>query len=75
MPRSPNDSVSSNCGDVARKPSWQRLIAVVEARGIWGHDGHLTVKGYLRANANWSNQDVARSASELAVDERPPCRG
>ena len=37
------------------------LIAVIEARGIWGHDGHLTVKGYLRANGNWSNSDVARA--------------
>jgi Domain of unknown function (DUF222) len=35
------------------------LISVVEARGIWANDGHLTVKGWLRANANWSNADVA----------------
>lgn len=35
------------------------LIAVIDARGVWAADGHLTVKGWLRANANWSNVDVA----------------
>jgi hypothetical protein len=46
------------------------LISVVEARGIWGNDGHLTVKGWLRANANWSNIDVgcARRKARLMND-------
>jgi hypothetical protein len=36
------------------------VIAVVEARQLWATDGNLSVKGWLRANANWSNADVAR---------------
>ena len=34
------------------------LVAVAEARGVYAADGHLTVKGWLRANANWSPAEV-----------------
>ena len=51
------------------------LIAVVEARGIWGQDGHLTVKGYLRANGNWSNHDVARARRNSRVMTDHPVVG
>src|SRR4029077_10641515 len=34
------------------------LVAVADARGVYAADGHLTVKGWLRANANWSPAEV-----------------
>ena len=46
------------------------LIAVAEARGVYAADGHLTVKGWLRANANWSPAEVnaARRKARLVKD-------
>jgi hypothetical protein len=35
------------------------ITAVVDARRVWANDGHLNVKGWLRANANWSGSEVA----------------
>jgi Domain of unknown function (DUF222) len=35
------------------------VTAVADARGVWAHDGHLNVKGWLRANANWSGAEAA----------------
>ena len=34
------------------------LVAVADARGVYAADGHLTVKGWLRANGNWSPAEV-----------------
>jgi Domain of unknown function (DUF222) len=46
------------------------LIAVADARGVYAADGHLTVKGWLRANANWSPAEVnaARRKARLVND-------
>ncbi len=46
------------------------LVAVAEARGVYAADGHLTVKGWLRANANWSPAEVnaARRKARLVND-------
>jgi hypothetical protein len=35
------------------------ITAVADARRVWATDGHLNVKGWLRANANWSGTEVA----------------
>ena len=35
------------------------LVAVADHRQVWRHDGHFNVKGWLRANANWSPSEVA----------------
>ena len=46
------------------------LVAVAEARGVYAADGHLTVKGWLSANANWSPAEVnaARRSARLLND-------
>jgi hypothetical protein len=46
------------------------VIAVVEVRQLWATDGNLSIKGWLRANANWSNADVGRQrrAARLCND-------
>ncbi len=35
------------------------VTAVADQRQVWRHDGHFNVKGWLRANANWSPTEVA----------------
>ncbi len=30
------------------------VVAVADARGVYGDDGHRSIKGWMRANANWS---------------------
>jgi len=46
------------------------LVAVAEARAVYTADGHLTVQGWLRANANWSPAEVnaARRKARLVND-------
>ena len=43
------------------------LVAVAEARGVHAADGHLTVKGWLRANANWSPAEVNSARRKARV--------
>ena len=35
------------------------VVAVAEARNVYGDDGHRSIKGWMRANANWSGVDVS----------------
>ena len=35
------------------------VVAVADARGVYGDDGHRSIKGWMRANANWSGFDVS----------------
>ena len=46
------------------------LVAVAEVRCVYAADGHLTAKGWLRANANWSPAEVnaARRKARLLND-------
>ena len=34
------------------------LITLAQARGVHRDDGHLSVAGWLRANLNWSGQQI-----------------
>ena len=43
------------------------VVAVADARGVYRDDGHLTVKGWLRANANWSAVDVSTMRRVVAL--------
>lgn len=35
-----------------------RLVAEVDRRGSWDVDGHRSIRGWMKANANWSNHQV-----------------
>ena len=39
------------------------VVAVADARGVYGDDGHRSIKGWMRANANWSGDDVTPDAA------------
>ena len=51
------------------------VVAVADARGVYRDDGHLTVKGWLRANANWSAVDVSTMRRVVALCESCPAVG
>ena len=45
------------------------VTAVADQRQVWRHDGHFNVKGWLRANANWSPAEVAAMSAQGTVVE------
>src|SRR6187397_673613 len=50
-------------------------IAVSDARGVYGDDGHRSIKGWMRANANWSGLDVSTMRRVVALFESCPSVG
>ena len=51
------------------------VIAVADARGVYGDDGHRSIKGWMRANANWSGLDVSTMRRVVALFETCPSVG
>src|SRR4029077_20475835 len=51
------------------------VVAVADARGVYGDDGHCSIKGWMRANANWSGLDVSTTRRVFALCESCPCVG
>ena len=49
------------------------VVAVADARGVYGDDGHRSIKGWMRANANWSGFDVLDHAPGRGVARIVPC--
>ena len=49
------------------------VVAVADARGVYGDDGHRSIKGWMRANANWSALDVASRRRAVALLEIVSC--
>lgn len=48
------------------------LVAVARARSVYAADGHVTVKSWLRANANWSPAEAAAVCRRARlVDDHP----
>ena len=46
------------------------VVAVADARGVYGDDGHRSIKGWMRANANWSGcrrVDHAAASSPVRI--------
>jgi hypothetical protein len=51
------------------------VVAVGDARGVYGDDGHRSIKGWMRANANWSGCDVSTMRRIVALFESCPAVG
>ena len=51
------------------------VVAVADARGVYGDDGHRSIKGWMRANANWSGCDVSTMRRVVALFESCPAVG
>ena len=51
------------------------VVAVADARGVYGDDGHRSIKGWMRANANWSGFDVSTMRRVVALFESCPAVG
>ena len=51
------------------------VVAVADARGVYGDDGHRSIKGWMRANANWSGFDVSTMRRVVALLESCPSVG
>ncbi|NND75236.1 MAG: HNH endonuclease [Ilumatobacter sp.] len=51
------------------------LITEAVRRGIDQRDGHRSVKGYLKANLNWSDQQVLAGRRLAALLDTVPCTG
>ena len=59
-----NDSITSRFRELELErrridAEMAAVVAVADARGVYGDDGHRSIKGWLRANANWSGLDVS----------------
>ena len=61
----------------ARRVEAEMAWVIVEGqrRGVYGDDSHHSMKGWLRANANWSNSQVARRRRLARLVEAHPCVG
>ena len=51
------------------------VVAVADARGVYGDDGHRSIKGWMRANANWSGLDVVLRRRMVKLVETCPSVG
>jgi hypothetical protein len=51
------------------------VIGEGQRRGVYADDSHHSMKGWLRANANWSNSQVARRCRLARLVEALPCVG
>jgi hypothetical protein len=51
------------------------VVAVVERRGGYRDDGHLTIRAWMRANANWSGPEVAACRKRARLLDRHPSVG
>jgi len=51
------------------------VTAVADQRQVWRHDGHFNVKGWLRANANWSPTEVAQCRRKARLLNTVPAVG
>ena len=49
------------------------VVAVADARGVYGDDGHRSIKGWMRANANWSGTRRRFPAAGVALLEILSC--
>ncbi len=51
------------------------VVAVADARGVYGDDGHRSIKGWMRANANWSGAEVTQTRRVVELFESCPSVG
>ena len=61
----------------ARRVEAELASVIVEGqrRGVYGDDSHHSMKGWLRANANWSNSQVAHRRRLARLVEAHPTVG
>ena len=51
------------------------VISESQRRGVYGVDSHTSIKGWLKANANWSNSQVFRRRRLARLVEAYPTVG
>ncbi len=51
------------------------VVAVADARGVHREDGHRNVKGWLRANGNWSGREISAVRKKAKLLDACPSVG